>query len=214
MDEGYSKSIIVKLGIAILVIALIDLFFLNWWVYKKQEQQSAAEASQLDEARDINVIEPTRLVTSPSPSSEPQLEDSKTKTIIEKETTTVVQTAQKEIFIPVGSGSLKSTVWIDIPGLEVNVDRNKYSEIESIIFEATIWPEGGNGKAYARLKNVTDNNPLTESIISSASVSGELKSSGNIPFPAGSKKYGVQVKSDIENFPAHVENARIKITLK
>ena len=34
MEEGSSRSIIAKLGVAILVIALIDLFFLNYWVLK------------------------------------------------------------------------------------------------------------------------------------------------------------------------------------
>ncbi len=129
-------------------------------------------------------------------------------------TLTVIQTGQKEIFIPVGSGSIKKRDWTDIPGLEVTIDTSKYPGIDSIVFEATIWPEGGNGSAYARINNISDSNPLIESQISNTSINGQLKTSGNIPLPTGSKKYGVQAKTDIENFPAHVENARIKITLK
>ncbi len=216
MDEGSSKSIIIKIGLAILVIALLDLFFLNYLVFKNQKTSQESQVIEKD----------SRVIVEPSPSPievvENQPEPSfapipvggttETKTIVEKET--VVQTAQKEIFIPVGSGSIKKKDWTDIPGLEVTIDTTKYSSIESIVFEATIWPEGGNGRAYARLKNISDSNPFIESQISNAGHSGELKTSGNIPFPTGAKKYGVQAKTDIENFEAHVENARIKITLK
>ena len=43
---------------------------------------------------------------------------------------------------------------------------------------------------------------------------GEVKASGKIPFPSGAKTYRIQAKTDITNFAAHVENARLKITLK
>src|SRR3990167_7884133 len=216
MDEGSSKSIIIKIGLAILAVALIDLFFLNYLVFKNQKSsqeslQTAVESREIIEPSPS----PTEVTTDqPEPSSAPPPAGgtTETKTIVEKET--VVQTAQKEIFIPIGSGSVQKKDCTDVPGLEVTIDTTKYSVIESIVFEATVWPEGGNGRAYARLINISDSNPFVESQISSASNTGELKTSGSIPFPSGSKKYGVQAKSDIENFGAHVENARIKITLK
>lgn len=222
MDEGFSKSIISKIGFAILVIALVDLFFLNWSVFKSEKLKADPPAGEAGSGKstedraitDIQSPPPSPLdIASPSPTSAPDTSTGAgTQTIVEEKT--VVQTAQKEIFIPIGSGSIKKKDWGDIPGLEVTIDTTKYSDIESIVFEATIWPEGGNGRAYARLKNISDSNPLIESQISSASTTGELKTSGNIPFPGGSRKYGVQSKTDIENFAAHVENARIKINLK
>ncbi|OGD90506.1 hypothetical protein A3E11_02530 [Candidatus Curtissbacteria bacterium RIFCSPHIGHO2_12_FULL_38_37] len=214
MEEGSSRSIIAKLGVAILVIALIDLFFLNYWVLKSGKLK--VESGKSDEVREIELEASLSPVESNSTHSSspapPPAGATETTTIVEKET--VIQTAQKEIFIPIGSGSLKKKDWDDIAGLEVTIDTTKYREIDSIIFEATIWPEGGNGRAYARLKNISDSNPLVESQISHAGATGELKTSGNIPMPSGSKKYGVQAKTDIENFEAHVENARIKITLR
>ena len=216
MDEGSSKSILTKIGLAVLVIALLDLFFLNYLTFKNQKESQESQVIEEDSRVIVEPSPPPIEVTEdqPEPSSAPPPAGgtTETKTIVEKET--VVQTAQKEIFIPVGSGSIKKKDWADIPGLEVTIDTTKYSAIESIVFEATIWPEGGNGRAYARLKNISDSNPFVESQISSASNTGELKTSGSIPFPSGSKKYGVQAKTDIENFAAHVENARIKITLK
>jgi len=158
-----------------------------------------------------SILTPSPKAASESVKQEPIVQ---TKTIIEKETTTVVQTAQKEIFIPIGSGLSKKKDFTNINGLEVTIDTSKYSIIESVVFEATIWTEGGNGRGYARLINLTDNNPFVESEVSSSSYNGEFTSSGNIPIPPGSRRYGIQAKSDIENFPVHVENARIKITLK
>ena len=223
MDEGSSKSILTKIGLAVLVIALLDLFFLNYLTFKNQKESHESQAIEKD-SRVIFEPSPSPIEVvenQPEPSSAPPPATSTssgsttgagTKTVVEKET--VVQTAQKEIFIPVGSGSIKKKDWADIPGLEVTIDTTKYSAIESIVFEATIWPEGGNGRAYARVNNISDSNPFVESQISNATAAGELKTSGSIPFPSGSKKYGVQAKTDIENFAAHVENARIKITLK
>lgn len=220
MDEGSSKNIISKIGIAILVIALLDLFFLNYWVFRSEKlkvEPPAGEAGSGKSGEERVITEapsPSPLdIASPIPILAPDTSTGAgTQTIIEKET--VIQTAQKEIFIPVGSGSLKKKDWDDVSGLEVTIDTTKYSGIDSIVFEATLWPEGGNGKAHARIINITDNNPFIESQITSSSSSGSLHTSANIPFPSGSKKYGVQAKTDIENFPAHVENARIKITLK
>ena len=216
MREAPSQRILTKIGLAVLVIALLDLFFLNYLTFKNQKESQESQVIEEDSRVIVEPSPPPIEVTEdqPEPSSAPPPAGgtTETKTIVEKET--VVQTAQKEIFIPIGSGSVQKKDWTDVPGLEVTIDTTKYSVIESIVFEATVWPEGGNGRAYARLINISDSNPFVESQISSASNTGELKTSGSIPFPSGSKKYGVQAKSDIENFGAHVENARIKITLK
>ena len=127
---------------------------------------------------------------------------------------TVVQTAQKEIFIPIGSGSTTSNSYANLSGVQVTIDWSKYSGVESAVFEANIWAVGGNGRAYAQLVNVTDSNPLNESTINSSSGSGEFKVSGKVPISSGVKTYGVRAKPDIVDFAAHVDNARIKITLK
>lgn len=200
-----------------MAVALLDLFFLNYWVIKGQKELGEGEDSpnKTEESREISAPSPSPIsLASPVVAAEPPAGASETKTVVEKVTSTVVQTAQKEIFIPIGSGFNNKNSYTDIPGLEVTIDTTKYSAIESVVFEASIWVEGGNGRAWARLKNISDSNPYVEGQISSSSSSGEVKTSGNIPIPNGSKKYGIQAKTDIENFSAHVENARIKITLK
>ncbi len=210
MDDSSSKSILTKLGIAVLVIALIDLFYLNYWVLKSGQLKMGN--ATLNNTREV------RVDTSPSPTIEPVSSPSpitaasSTSQIVN--TTTVVQTAQKEIFIPLGSGLTKSGSFTTLSGLQVSIDTTKYSAIESVVFEASIWVDGGNGRAWAKLINIGDNNPLIESQISSPSGTAEVKTSGNVPIPAGAKTYGVQAKTDLTDFAAHVDNARIKIVLK
>jgi hypothetical protein len=213
MRDSVLSKILSKLIIAIAIVALADLVYLNWWIV--QNQNSNLSGQNLEATRDVSIESSPLVLPSPTTAVFPEpAKEPETKTVVEKQTQTIIQTAQKEIFIPIGSGSTNSNSYEDLPGLEVTIDTSKYSEIESVVFEASLRVEGGNGRAYAQLKNVSDNNPFFESMISSSSGAGEVKISGNIPIPSGSKKYGVRAKTDITNFAAHVENARIKITLK
>lgn len=217
MNNLLFSKIFSKLIIAIVIIALADLIYLNWWVVQRGNLEVGSESV---ETRVVEVIPSPSPEAIESPTASPAQEvpvETKVvekETIVEKETQTIVQTAQKEIFIPLGSGSTNSNSYADLAGLEVTIDTTKYTAIDSVVFEASIRVEGGNGRAYAQLKNVTDNNPLIESMVSSTSGTSEVKVSGNIPILSGSKKYGVMAKTDITNFAAHVDNARIKITLK
>lgn len=220
MDESLAGRIFSKLVIAIFVIALVDLIYLNWWVLNNQESrvksQSLLQGQGGQDQETLGSPSPTAVVT-PSPLASPETKTevkTETKTVVEKQTQTVIQTAQKEIFIPMGSGSTTSKLFADLNGTDVTIDTSKYSTIDNVIFEASIRVEGGNGKATAKITNVTDNNPLIESEISTTSGTASVKTSGKIPIPQGVKTYRVQAKTDLENFPAIVGNARIKITLK
>lgn len=214
------KSILVKIGVAILVIALVDLVYVNYLVLVDFQKNTQSEAEQ-NSSRTIKAEETPVINASPSPEANittqtsPAVTPSPTtiyQTQVQEKT--VVQTAQKEIFVPIGSGSTYSNSYANLSGVEVKIDWSKYSGIESVVFEATIWVQGGNGRAYAQLVNITDNNPLNESTLSSSSGGGEFKYSGNIPISSGIKTYGVRAKTDIVEFAAHVDNAKIKITLK
>lgn len=214
------KSILVKIGVAILVIALVDLVYVNYLVFQDFQKNSQDQA-ELNPTRTIEAAASPAILASPSPVVNSS--DQTSKTVTPSPTTiyqtqvqekTVVQTAQKEIFVPIGSGSTYSNSYANLSGVEVKIDWSKYSGIESVVFEATIWVQGGNGRAYAQLVNITDSNPLNESTLSSSSPAGEFKYSGNIPISSGVKTYGVRAKTDIVEFAAHVDNAKIKITLK
>lgn len=220
VDNSLPSKIFTKLGLAILVVALLDLAFVNWAIIKDQKAQSAQSSIKREipasEASEVSSSEQTPSPSlSPSPETEPkEVAASESKTVSEIGTQTIIQTAQKEIFVPMGSGSTNSGTFSDLAGTDITVDTAKYSQIDSVVFEASIWVTGGNGRAWAQITNVNDKNPLIESQISGAAGTGEVKASGKIPFPSGAKTYRIQAKTDITNFAAHVDNARLKITLK
>jgi len=217
MDQSIGSRILGKLAVAITIIALLDLAYVNWWIVKSQKSEVNVQSDEERREVETKVIEPSPIASpSSSPANEPKVETKtvETKTVVERETQTIVQTAQKEIFVPMGSGSTTSSTFVDLSGTDVTIDTNKYSSIESIVFEASIWVEGGNGRATAQLYNVDDKTPYIESQMSSTSGSGSVKTSGKVPIPPGRKTYRVQAKTDLTNFPAHADNARMKITLK
>lgn len=226
MDNTLPSRIFTKLGVAILAVAILDLAFVNWVIIKDQKaQNSTAQETSVNKSISTSASSP-EASPSPSPKDEAQSKEfgaSEPKTVIQTpnqngsgqaSTQTIIQTAQKEIFIPMGSGSTNSGTFTDIAGTDVTVDTAKYSQIDSVVFEASIWVTGSNGRAWAQITNVNEKNPLIESQISGISGTGEVKASGKIPFPSGAKTYRIQAKTDITNFAAHVDNARLKITLK
>lgn len=217
MDSSIFARIFSKIVIAIIVLALADLLYLNYWVLSNQRQET--ENKNQDEARVITEASPSpspEESVSPEPKSSPAVETKtvETKTVVEKETQTIVQTAQKEIFIPIGTGSTKKNSYEDLAGLEVTIDTNKYSSIESVVFEASIWVQDGNGKVFAQLYNKSDGHPVWYSEISTGSATGVLTTSSKISLSSGNKTYKVQAKTNLVEFSGHVDNARIKITLK
>lgn len=223
MEQSLASRILTKIGLAILTVALFDLVFLNWWILKKSDvnmplnQQINTEGT-VASSPNPNIVYPSASpipIASATPQSSgiPQ-QNAPTQTVIQKETQTIIQTPQKEIFIPLGSGSAKSSTYTDLSGVEVSIDTTKYPPIDYMDFEASIWVTNGNGKAWARIINVNDNNPFIESEISSTSSSGTYRISSKIPFVYGPKTYRVQAKTDITDYAANVSNAVIKIILK
>ncbi len=220
MDEPTGGGIFSKIVVAIFILALADLIFVNWWLLNKQspavvQVQEQAAASDTAGNSPVAQTEPVRESVNSKLPDEVKIEPSPTPAAVKTTSeTVVVQTQNKEIFIPLGSGQTTSTSFSDLAGLEVSIDTDKYGAIESVTFEASIWVEGGNGRAWAQIKNVSDNNPFIESQISNPTSTPTLKVSGKIPLPTGSKTYRVQAKTELEQYPSHIENARLKIVLK
>lgn len=214
MNDSLLSRITVKIGIAILALALVDLVYINYWIAKSDNLRGS---NQTEVNRSVNLApsaSPFPTPTPDMPKSSPVVTIVESKTVVERETQTIVQTAQKEIFIPIGSGSTKSSNYTDLAGLSVTIDTSKYSAIDSVIFEASGWVDGGNGKAFAQLYNKTDGHPVWNSEISTSSPNGVLLDSSKINLDSGNKTYTVWAKTNLVEFAAHADNARIKITLK
>lgn len=219
MNDSFWQKFIIKIGVAIFVVALADLAYINYWVLKNQDKVSYPQPA---EDRSASLTPPS---PSPSPYGTPSPSPTKSSapeatptTVVEKNTVvsqqTVVQTAQKEIFVPVGEGLTKSQKYVDLSGAQVTLDSSKYSGISSVVFEANLWVTDGNGKMYAQLYNSTAKRPVWFSEISTSSATGTLIVSAPITLDPGANTYILQAKTDLEQFPANVRSARIKITLK
>ena len=215
-NQSLFSKILFKIGLAIVAIALLDLVYINYLVLQQNQKLAAAGV----ESQRLVVIEPPATPTpvasgSPAPTILPTsapLTIVKEEKVIEKQT--VVQTAQKEIFIPIGSSSTFNSSYTDLAGLEITIDTTKYSAISTVDFEASIWVQDGNGKMYAQLYNKSDGRPVWNSEIATSSGSGVLTVSSPISLENGARTYRVQAKTNLTAYAAHVENARIKITLR
>ena len=215
MEQSLLGRILAKISLAIIIVALLDLLYLNWLVlsHKSVKKETVAASPTLE----TGVFSPSPTPSSAEATEGKPAEETKTvetKTVVEKETQTIVQTAQKEIFIPMGSGSTKSRDFADLTSTDVTIDTSRYANIQSVLFETSIWVEGGNGAAYAQLYNVSDKTGYIESQLSNNIGTAVVKASGNLPLPVGQKTYRVRAKTDIVEFAAQISNARIKISLK
>jgi len=221
MGEGFGARFFGKIGVGLIVLAFVDLAFVNYWIFKNKPKEEILPQVVVNRAEKAPSPTPT---ASPSPLVSPspppaggfktEVKNIETKTIVEKQIQTIVQNAQKEVYIPMGSAYANSDSFSDITSTDVTIDTAKYTAIDYVEFEGSIWVEGGNGRAYTQIKNVSDNNPIIESQISGNSPTEQVRTSAHIPFPNGNKTYRIQLKTVLTNFAAHVENARIKITLK
>ena len=229
MEETLPSSIFSKFVLAIVVVGIFDLVFVNWWILNRANQSLPATSNQAGVP--TGVISP---MASPSPLDSSGAESTSNKVSSSTPTPTpapspttipvvspspvpsqtIIQTASKEIFIPLGSGSVTTNSFSDIAGSDVTIDLTKYPGVQSIVFQASIWVEGGNGRAYARIYNVDDKNPYFESQITNNTGVGSVQNSLNIPLPYSTKTYRIQAKTDITQYAAHIDNARFKITLK
>lgn len=216
------KSVFIKIGVALLVIALVDLIYINYWVLQSSKKVVSGEVGENNRKIEAIPSPSPEVLASPTPATVTSTQKSVgggeavpapiVQTQIQQKT--VVQTAQKEIFIPIGSGTTFSNTYADLAGVEVTIDASKYSGIESVVFEGSIWVQDGNGKMYTQLYNKTDGRPVWNSEISTSSPTAVAATSPKITLENGSRTYIVQAKTNLTEYAAHVENAKIKITLK
>ena len=140
--------------------------------------------------------------------------DGATKRISPPQTpSTTSQLIAKEIYVPLGNGSTKNSEWVEISGAETVLDTANFSKIKSVIFEAFLSIPTGNGKAYAKLYNITDKHDVWFSEVMTEGGNTQRVESKNINFDAGRKVYRVMMKTTM-GYEAVLESARLKIILE
>jgi hypothetical protein len=112
-------------------------------------------------------------------------------------TKTPTQPTIKELHIPFGGGSVQSSEWADVEGVKLFLDSQNYKAAKEIVFEASYFTPSGNGRAYVRLYNVTDNYPLWQTEMSNEGNTGSIfyMTSTTVPLASGNKLYQVQMKN-------------------
>jgi len=136
-----------------------------------------------------------------------------------RETTVVQQTTETVsqptvIYIPLGGGgSTTSRDWADVGNAEIWLDINDYSNLDRAYFEGFVRVKHGNGRAFARLYDVTHTIGVQGGEIYTDNESFTLVESGSLTFWQGKNLYRVQVKS-LNGYEAFYDSGRIKLILK
>ena len=120
----------------------------------------------------------------------------------------------KITYIPIpGSMTTTSMEWADAPGTDIYIDMAKdYGKVSWVDWEAVLKVDSGNGKAFARLYDVTHKIGVNGSEVSaSLAIPAQAASTGNMSFWAGRNLYRVQIKS-LNSYEVTFSGGRIKIT--
>lgn len=114
-----------------------------------------------------------------------------------------------EYIIPLGSGTVRSLDYTDVPGAEVYIDTNNYPKITKVVFEVYMTIPTASGLAYAKLYNVTDKHDVWFSEVS-METDQVVRNVADVSLEKGNKLYRVQLKSTM-NVDVRLLNARIHI---
>jgi len=133
-------------------------------------------------------------------------------TVVQKTTETVSQPTI--VYIPLGGGgSTTSRDWADVGNAEVYLDISDYPNLDRAYFEAFVRIKHGNGRAFARLYDVTHTIGVQGGEVYTDNESFTLVESGSLTFWQGKNLYRVQVKS-LNGYEAFYDSGRIKLILK
>ena len=106
-----------------------------------------------------------------------------------------------------------NTAWVDVPDSDVYIDLvNDYGSTAYVTWSASLKVAHGNGTAYARLYDATNNIAVIGSELASVNNSQyQQVASGALALWRGKNLYRVQLKS-LNSFEVTLSNAKIKIS--
>lgn len=119
----------------------------------------------------------------------------------------------KEFYIPFGSGSSTKDSWQDISGTDTTINPANYGAIKEAYFETSLSTPTGNGRASARLYNVTTQHPVWNSEVSADKPVSTKVVSPKITLDFGNTVYRVQLLST-QSYEARLDFARVRILLE
>ena len=216
---------IILILVAVLVVSNLIVIDIGW--LKQQKEGRVAKTEFNSETINNPISSTTSAVSDSCGTVCQQTIDEKISqalaTVSGKETikeTKAVEKAAKEtsqakvIYIPLGgSGSTASTSWADVGNAEVYFNIDDYQDVDRIYFEGFIKVKNGNGKAFARLYDVTHSIGVQGSDIETSNENFTMVESGTLSFWQGKNLYRIQIKS-LNGYDAYIDSGRIKIILK
>ncbi len=130
-----------------------------------------------------------------------------------KTTSSATSGSVKESFIPIGTGSVTSDEWTDVPGLQVIIDTAQYGTIKEVTWDASVHSDA-NQIVQVRLYNATDKHPVwySDFTFNNSIVAGS-QTSPKITLDAGNKAYIVQMKTQLK-YQATLDFSRIRIVYR
>ena len=187
---------------AFLIAALAFLFLVGNLIYLNYK----LVANKKNETKNTTVIISPSLVPT-------VISDSPTPIIQKNVQTEVNQTNLKEYFISFGSGSVSSTDWTDVGGLQTTLDLSSYGNVDKILFEASVQVPTANQAVYVRVFNKTDKPPVWNSEVSMNALESSYLVSNPIVYDKGAKIYQVQMKTQLGS-QANLGQSRLHIVLE
>jgi hypothetical protein len=118
-----------------------------------------------------------------------------------------------EKFIPLGTGTINSNQWTNVPGLQVQIDPSMYKTLSQVLFEVGIFNPNSSGTISVQLYNVTTNSPVWSSTVSLSGGASGYVVSGPVSLTPGANVYQVQMVNTL-NAPATLTQARLRMISK
>ncbi|MDP3724618.1 MAG: hypothetical protein Q8R11_03220 [bacterium] len=116
-------------------------------------------------------------------------------------------------YIPIGGGTTEKKEWAEIPGAEVTIDTANYEGKRTVTWEAALKVLSGNGRTYARFKNMSTKLSITDSQISASADPAVQVVSEPFSLAGGKVTYRVEMYTTT-GYRATLESGRIKITVE
>ncbi|MFC1653289.1 hypothetical protein ACFL1M_00385 [Patescibacteria group bacterium] len=202
-------------------LIIIDMAFLSWWALAGKGHELNVRMGMVEKRLDTLIkregydselgdeVLVNKAAAEAVKSLKPELEARNTTPEPSPiEDVLGAQDGIREYFVPMGSGSTSKREWADVSSAQATVNSDRYGEIVSVYFEASI--KSINGKVEARILDRTSSEVIHNSNISSDSTSFEWKFSKPFELGKGGKTYMVQMKSSTGEL-AEMNQARLRI---
>lgn len=192
--------VIVLTGLVFLLLA--DVAVLQARLQELDLGQLKADVTEIKDSlarlQNWEAVVAEEVITSPSPSATPKPTPLRQGYV-----------GQKELYVPLGSGSTKSQEWVDVGG-QAYIDTRQY-QIKEAYFEASL--KSNSGGIWARLVNKNEGDYIAGSEVTSNTSSFVLVRSGKIALSAGNKLYGIQLRSETQQ-EVFAENAKVRLLVQ